>query len=191
MKKVLSGVQPSGSPHLGNYLGAMKQNVELPSKHECAIFIADMHALTTVKDPKELHEMTINLALDYLALGLDPVTAIAMASLHTAQHYRRPDLGAIAPGLYLFSSESSSPPVRLSQIPHDTPSMKRLTAWVSWRTASLAGIGLDHPLCDLALDDSDGHVLTERRDAQADLRVCRGQRLSQCDGAHTGVFAPL
>ncbi|MFA5829184.1 MAG: tryptophan--tRNA ligase [Candidatus Gracilibacteria bacterium] len=71
-KRILSGVQASGTPHLGNYLGAMKNHIAMQNSHECFIFIADLHALTTVRDPKKLHESTINLALDYLALGLDP-----------------------------------------------------------------------------------------------------------------------
>lgn len=71
-KRVLSGMQPSGKPHLGNYLGAMKRHVELQNKHECFYFIANYHALTTVRDPKVLEEMTQELALDYIALGIDP-----------------------------------------------------------------------------------------------------------------------
>ncbi len=72
-KRILSGVQPSGVQHLGNYFGAMKGHVELQnSGMESFIFIADLHSLTTVKDPKKLSDMVINLALDYLALGIDP-----------------------------------------------------------------------------------------------------------------------
>lgn len=72
-KRILSGVQPSGVQHLGNYFGAMKGHVELQnSGMESYIFIADLHSLTTVKDPKKRSEMIINLALDYLAIGLDP-----------------------------------------------------------------------------------------------------------------------
>lgn len=72
MKKVLSGIQSSGTPHLGNYLGAMRRHIEMQETHECYIFIADLHALTTVRDPKKMQEGTIELAMDYLALGLDP-----------------------------------------------------------------------------------------------------------------------
>lgn len=72
--RVLSGMQPSGNPHLGNYLGAMKQHIEFSKKpgYECFYFIADLHALTTVRDAGELRRLTRELALDYLALGLDP-----------------------------------------------------------------------------------------------------------------------
>ena len=71
-KRILSGVQPSGVPHLGNYLGAMRNHVAMQNEFESFIFIADLHTLTTVKDGKKLNELIIGLATDYLALGLDP-----------------------------------------------------------------------------------------------------------------------
>lgn len=70
--RILSGIQPSGKLHLGNYLGAMKQHLDLQDKGEAYYFIADFHALTTVKDPQALREHIRDVALDYLALGLDP-----------------------------------------------------------------------------------------------------------------------
>lgn len=72
MKRILSGVQPSGNPHLGNYFGAMKNHVEMQDEYESFIFIADLHALTTVRDAKKMEKSTLHLVLDYLALGLDP-----------------------------------------------------------------------------------------------------------------------
>lgn len=71
-KRALTGVKPSGTPHIGNYLGAMKPIIDLQQDHETFIFIADLHSLTTVRDPQELRQNTINVALDFLALGLDP-----------------------------------------------------------------------------------------------------------------------
>ncbi|KKW11658.1 MAG: Tryptophan-tRNA ligase [Parcubacteria group bacterium GW2011_GWA2_49_9] len=71
-KILLSGIQPSGRPHIGNYFGAMKQFVELQKEHETFIFIADYHALTTLQNPKELKQNILNVAIDYLAIGLDP-----------------------------------------------------------------------------------------------------------------------
>jgi len=71
-KRILSGVQPSGNPHLGNYLGAMRQHVEMQKDFETYLFIADLHALTTVKNAEEMRTNTYNLAVSYLALGLDP-----------------------------------------------------------------------------------------------------------------------
>lgn len=70
--RVLSGIQSSGKLHLGNYLGAMKQHIELQHGHECFFFIANYHALTTVQDAAKQRAMTRDVALDYLALGLDP-----------------------------------------------------------------------------------------------------------------------
>lgn len=72
MKRILSGMQPSGNPHLGNYLGAMRQHVAMQDEGECFYFIANYHALTTLRDPHALRAKTRELALDYLALGLDP-----------------------------------------------------------------------------------------------------------------------
>ncbi|MEZ6139416.1 MAG: tryptophan--tRNA ligase [Zavarzinella sp.] len=89
--RILSGVQPSGKLHLGNYFGAIKQHIALQEEGECFYFIADYHALTTIKegvvrdadDAKKqgrkarpaaqlLHDQVLDVALDYLALGLDP-----------------------------------------------------------------------------------------------------------------------
>ena len=71
-KKVLTGVQPSGRPHIGNYFGAMKQLVDLQHENEMFVFIADYHAMTTVQDPERLKQQISDLILDYLAIGLDP-----------------------------------------------------------------------------------------------------------------------
>jgi tryptophanyl-tRNA synthetase len=73
-KRILSGIQPSGRPHIGNYFGAMQQHValqEIPDA-ERFYFIADYHALTTVQDAAQMRENVRGVALDYLALGLDP-----------------------------------------------------------------------------------------------------------------------
>lgn len=70
--RVLSGVQSSGALHLGNYFGAMKQHIELQEQHECYFFIANYHALTTIQDPPRMRKLTHDVALDYLAMGLDP-----------------------------------------------------------------------------------------------------------------------
>ncbi len=71
-KILLSGVKPTGRVHIGNYFGAMKQFVDLQDKFESYIFIADYHAMTTVQDKTELKQGIIDVALDYLAIGLDP-----------------------------------------------------------------------------------------------------------------------
>jgi len=73
MKTIISGIQPSGHVHIGNYFGAMKQFVDLQDTcDEMFIFIADYHALTSVKDPALLKDYSRTIVLDYLAIGLDP-----------------------------------------------------------------------------------------------------------------------
>ena len=69
--RVLSGIQPSGRLHIGNYFGAMRQHLQLQAEHECFYFIADFHALTSNPSPDELAKFTLDVAMDYLALGLD------------------------------------------------------------------------------------------------------------------------
>ena len=69
--RILTGVQPSGIPHLGNYFGAMKQVCALQDRGESFLFIADYHALTTSPDPKVLRQNVVNLALDFIACGVD------------------------------------------------------------------------------------------------------------------------
>ncbi len=73
--RILSGVQPSGKLHLGNYFGAIRQHIAMQDEGECFFFIADFHALTTVQDRAQLKELVRGVALDYLALGLDPEKA--------------------------------------------------------------------------------------------------------------------
>ena len=71
-KRVLSGVQPSGQLHLGNYAGAIRQFVEMQHDHEMFVFVASYHALTSVKNPDELRANTRQVVIDYIAFGLDP-----------------------------------------------------------------------------------------------------------------------
>ncbi len=70
--RILSGVQPSGKLHLGNYFGAIKQHIALQDEGDCFYFIADYHSLTTVHSAETLSANVRDVALDYLALGLDP-----------------------------------------------------------------------------------------------------------------------
>ncbi len=70
--RVLSGIQPTGKTHWGNYFGAIRQYIELQDEDESYYFIANLHALTTVRDGTELSGLTFDIALDLLALGLDP-----------------------------------------------------------------------------------------------------------------------
>jgi tryptophanyl-tRNA synthetase len=85
-KRILSGVKPTGKAHIGNYLGAMKNHVSMQADCENFIFIADLHSLTTVKNKKELQELVIGIALDYLALGLDPNKAVFFRQSDVPEH---------------------------------------------------------------------------------------------------------
>ena len=70
--RVLSGIQPTGRFHWGNYFGAIQQYIDLQDEDEAYYFIANLHALTTVRDPELLRQLTMDAAMDLLALGLDP-----------------------------------------------------------------------------------------------------------------------
>lgn len=71
-KILLSGVKPTGRPHIGNYFGAMKQFVDLEDSYESRIFIANLHAITTVQNQVELSKITEDVVYDFLGIGLDP-----------------------------------------------------------------------------------------------------------------------
>jgi tryptophanyl-tRNA synthetase len=73
--RVLSGIQPTGRFHWGNYFGAIRQYISLQKNEQAFYFIADLHALTTVRDPKLLRALSIDAAIDLVALGLDPSRA--------------------------------------------------------------------------------------------------------------------
>lgn len=72
MKRVFSGVQPTGNIHIGNYLGALRQFVELQHENQCVYCIVDLHSITVPQDPKELRKHILDVAALYLAVGLDP-----------------------------------------------------------------------------------------------------------------------
>lgn len=72
-KKILvSGIKPTGKLHIGNYFGAIKQFIDLSEEYESYIFIADLHAITTVQDREALKQNILDIAIDYIAAGLDP-----------------------------------------------------------------------------------------------------------------------
>ena len=76
MKRVLTGIQPSGVPHIGNFFGAIRQVLELQKMGESFVFIADLHSLTTSPKAEDLRERVKRLAVDFLACGLDPETSV-------------------------------------------------------------------------------------------------------------------
>ncbi len=83
--RVLSGIQSTGRPHWGNYFGAIRQYIDLQDDHDGFYFIADWHALTTIRDPAELRQNVIDTATDMMALGLDPARATIFVQSHVPQ----------------------------------------------------------------------------------------------------------
>jgi tryptophanyl-tRNA synthetase len=94
-RRILSGVQPSGKLHLGNYFGAIKQHLALQHEAETFYFIADYHALTTVHDRLTLEENVLDVALAYLALGLDPAKSA---------FFRQSDVPEVTELTWIFST---------------------------------------------------------------------------------------
>ncbi|MFT7465368.1 MAG: tryptophanyl-tRNA synthetase [Pseudohongiellaceae bacterium] len=93
--RILSGIQPSGALHLGNYFGAMAQHIALQEQGEGFYFIADYHALTTLQDRSVFRQLVRDVALDYLALGLDPEKALL---------YRQSDVPEVTELTWLLST---------------------------------------------------------------------------------------
>ena len=81
---VFSGVQPTGNIHLGNYIGALKQFVDLQDDMNCTYCIVDMHFITVPQDPKQLKETTLDVAALYMAVGIDPKNATIFATSFAA-----------------------------------------------------------------------------------------------------------
>ncbi len=92
--RILSGIQPSGKLHIGNYFGMMKPALELQSRGQAYLFIANYHALTSVSDPVRLREDTRDVALDFLACGLDPEQTV---------FFRQSDVPEVAELTWLLS----------------------------------------------------------------------------------------
>lgn len=86
MKRLFSGIQPSGNLHLGNYLGAIKQWVDMQDNHEAIFCIVDLHAITVPQDPTELRRKTLEIAKIYLAAGVDPTKSTLFIQSHISGH---------------------------------------------------------------------------------------------------------
>jgi tryptophanyl-tRNA synthetase len=96
--RVLSGVQPSGNLHIGNFFGAIRQFLRLQEERECYYFLADLHALTTVQDPERFRGLVRDLATGFLALGLDPSRSVI---------YRQSDLPEVTELSWYLSTVTS------------------------------------------------------------------------------------
>ncbi len=84
--RILSGIQPSGALHLGNYFGMMRPAIELQEKGEAYYFLADYHSMTSVFDAVERRKNTLNAALDFLACGLDPARCVLFKQSDVPEH---------------------------------------------------------------------------------------------------------
>lgn len=138
-KKLLSGIKPSGTIHLGNYFGAIKQFVDLQNEYDSYIFIADFHAITTVQNKEELSKNILNVALDYIACGLDPEKICL---------FKQSDLPAVAELAWYFNC--------LTTMPY----LERATAYKDAKTKNKeVNVGLfDYPIlmaADILIQDAD------------------------------------
>jgi len=86
MKRVFSGVQPTGNLHIGNYLGALRQFIELQDDHECIYCVVDMHSITLPQNPKELRSHILDIAALYMAIGIDPKKSIMFVQSEVSAH---------------------------------------------------------------------------------------------------------
>jgi len=86
MKRLLSGMQPSGKLHIGNYFGALKQWIELSQEHESYFMVADYHALTSLRRPAQLQENIFDLTADWLAAGINPEHAVVFKQTDVPEH---------------------------------------------------------------------------------------------------------
>ncbi|MCR5031760.1 MAG: tryptophan--tRNA ligase [Lachnospiraceae bacterium] len=85
-KRMLSGIQPSGDLHLGNYLGAIKNWADRVNDYECYYFMADMHTITVRQEPAELRRRSLNQLAQYIACGLDPEQNVLFLQSHVPAH---------------------------------------------------------------------------------------------------------
>ncbi|HYD82923.1 MAG TPA: tryptophan--tRNA ligase, partial [Opitutus sp.] len=93
--RTLTGIQPSGTLHLGNYLGAMRPAIEAQARGDCFYFIADYHSMTSLFDPGERRKNTLNVALDWLACGMDPAKSV---------FWRQSDVSEVTELMWLLGS---------------------------------------------------------------------------------------
>jgi len=86
MKRVFSGVAPSGVLHIGNYLGAVKNWVQMQEEYDCVFCVVDLHAMTVPQDPEKLRQKTLEVAKTYLAAGINPERSIVFIQSHVKEH---------------------------------------------------------------------------------------------------------
>jgi len=84
--RIFSGIQPTGSLHIGNYLGAVRNWLALQQEHDCIYTIVDLHALVVTQDPKLFRQLILEKAIEYMAVGLDPERCIIFVQSHVKEH---------------------------------------------------------------------------------------------------------
>ena len=155
MVRYLTGFQPTGALHIGNYFGALRPAIELQEKGEAFYFIADFHALTTIRDPANLREHVAGVAIDSLACGLDPAKAC---------FFRQSDVPAVTELAWILSNVT---PMGLLERSH------------SYKDKLAHGIAASHALfaypvlmaADILLYDSD--VVPVGKDQKQHLEITR------------------
>lgn len=85
-KRLFTGLQPSGTLHIGNYFGALKPTVELTQEYDSMVMVADLHALTSLKDGEALRRYTLDVVKDYVAVGLDPAQTVIFKQSDVPEH---------------------------------------------------------------------------------------------------------
>ena len=138
-KRLLSGIKPSGVIHIGNYFGAIKQFVDLQDQYDSSIFIADLHAITTLQNKEELSKNILNITMDYLACGLDPKKICL---------FKQSDIPEVTELTWYFNC--------LTTVPY----LERATAYKDAKAKSKeANVGLfDYPIlmaADILIQDAD------------------------------------
>ncbi len=138
-KRSLSGIKPTGTIHIGNYFGAIKQFVDLQDNYDSYIFIADFHAITTVQNKEILSSNILNIAMDYLACGLDPEKVCL---------FKQSDLSEVTEIAWYFNCITTM------------PYLERATAYKDARVkAKDINVGLfDYPIlmaADILIQDAD------------------------------------
>ena len=129
--RILTGIQPSGKLHWGNYFGAMQPSIAMQEKGEAFIFIAQYHALTTVHDAAALRQATFDVAADFLACGLDPAKACLFRQADVPEvHELAWLLSTVTAVIPFFSSrrrskETSSPNCFFSSSSEHDPCVKK------------------------------------------------------------------
>ncbi|KAJ3049753.1 hypothetical protein HK102_012422, partial [Quaeritorhiza haematococci] len=170
--RILSGIQPSGPLHIGNYLGAIQQYITLQDENDAYYFVADYHALTSVRDAATLRKYVFDVLVDLLALGLDPEKAV------------------------LFVQSDVPETVELSWLLTSVTPMGWLEKCVSYKDKVQQGLPAEHGLfaypvlqaADILLYDAD--LVPVGQDQKQHLEITRdvAERFNHVYGGKKGVF---